>query len=227
MKIKLNGKLVETVSRNDLKNTFSPKHHEPSSPELDRTVNRPPYKLWYKNQVKNNKFLLLANGVLCLLILGMAVGYDIKGKQGKADLVALQYEFDRNAELAEANVIAYNELLVLYASTAAELKSKRVTGKVSFYSSDGCLGCHPEQITASGEKFDENAMTLAVPVEWKHIKMGTIVLVKNLDNGKQMTAKVNDRGGFLKYGRVADLSKGLYEALGAKTDKSNIEIIWN
>jgi rare lipoprotein A (peptidoglycan hydrolase) len=50
------------------------------------------------------------------------------------------------------------------------------------------------------------------------------VEVKNLDNGKVVTATVTDRGGFNKYDRIADLSKGLYDALGAKTDKSIIEI---
>lgn len=219
MTIRLNGKVVERISRNDLHNTFSPKHHIPHFV--------PSYKNLYINQLKTNKGLLIALGITLFLGVGVLVGCDIRVKQLKTDLAALQQEFNRNAELAEANVIQYNELLSIYASTAAELKSKKVIGKVSYYSHSGCLGCGEKQITASGEAFDENAMTLAVPVEWKHIKMGTIVLVKNLDNGKQMTARVNDRGGFLKYGRVADLSKGLYEALGAKTDKTTVEIIWN
>lgn len=99
------------------------------------------------------------------------------------------------------------------------------TGKVSFYSHDGCLGCGDNQITASGEKFDENAMTLAIPAEWtKEIPLGSMVRVTNLDNKIAVVAKANDTGGFLKYGRIADLSKGLFEAIEAKTDKSEIKL---
>jgi len=98
-------------------------------------------------------------------------------------------------------------------------------GKVSYYSHSGCLGCGDNQTTASGEKFDENAMTLAIPAEWrKEIPMGTKVRVTNLDNGIAVLAKVNDTGGFGKYNRIADLSLGLYQAIEAKTDVSEIKI---
>lgn len=40
------------------------------------------------------------------------------------------------------------------------------------------------------------------------IKMGTIIKVTNIENGKSVTCKVNDRGGFAKYGRILDMSKG-------------------
>lgn len=94
------------------------------------------------------------------------------------------------------------------------------TGKVSYYSHDGCLGCGVNQITASGEKFDEEAMTLA----FNRLPMKTVVLVTNLNTGTSVVAKVNDRGGFESHGRIADLSKGLFLALGAKTDVTKIKI---
>lgn len=97
---------------------------------------------------------------------------------------------------------------------------KQWTGKVSFYSKDGCLGCNKLQITASGEVFDEMANTLA----FNKLPLNTKVLVTNLDTGVSQVAKVNDRGGFEKYNRIADLSKGLFEKLEAKTDVSNIKI---
>lgn len=102
---------------------------------------------------------------------------------------------------------------------------KVVQGGVSYYSHAGCLGCSANQITASGEAFDENAMTFAIPAEWRReIPMGTRAVVTNLDNGISVEAKANDTGGFYKYGRIADLSKGLMEKLQAKTDRSNIKI---
>lgn len=97
---------------------------------------------------------------------------------------------------------------------------KQWTGKVSYYSKDGCIGCNELQITASGEVFDENANTLA----FNKLPLNTEVLVTNLNTGVSQVALVNDRGGFEKYNRIADLSKGLFQRLGAKTDVTNIKI---
>lgn len=104
----------------------------------------------------------------------------------------------------------------------AYASSKVIQGKVSYYSHAGCLGCGVQQITASGEPFNENAMTLAVVPG--SLPMKTMVRVTNLDNGKSIIAKVNDTGGFAKYNRIADLSLGLYNYLGAKTDVSTIRL---
>jgi hypothetical protein len=101
------------------------------------------------------------------------------------------------------------------------------SGKVSYYSHEGCLGCGEEQRMGNGEYFDENAMTLAVPCEdiiSGKYKYGTEVRVINQDNYMQEEATITDCGGFSKYNRVADLSKGLYEALEAKTDKTEVVI---
>lgn len=108
-------------------------------------------------------------------------------------------------------------------------------GKASYYSKDGCLGCHEQQIMANGEVFDENDHTLAMPAEWRKsgkVQLNTkkcpecgFVRVTNLNTGVVVNgARITDTGGFLKYGRVADLSKGLAEALGLKTDKTTIRI---
>jgi len=92
-------------------------------------------------------------------------------------------------------------------------------GIASYYSQAGCLGCREDFITASGEVFDENKPTLAF--NW--LPMGTQVSVTNTANGKTITAKVNDTGGFNELGRIADLSKGLKEAIGCD-DLCNVEI---
>jgi rare lipoprotein A (peptidoglycan hydrolase) len=99
-------------------------------------------------------------------------------------------------------------------------KLNNYTGVVSYYSHDGCIGCHPEQIMANGEKFDENAMTLA----FNRLPLNTEVKVCNLDNNKCVNARVTDTGGFENLGRIADLSLGLAKELEAKTDKSIITI---
>ena len=60
--------------------------------------------------------------------------------------------------------------------------------------------------TASGEKFNKWAMTTASNSH----KMGTKLEVTNITNGKKVIVKVNDTGGFKKYGRTLDLSRGAF-----------------
>lgn len=56
--------------------------------------------------------------------------------------------------------------------------------------------------TASGERFDNNSMTAA----HKTLPFGTEVIVKNLDNGRSVQVRINDRGPFVK-GRIIDLTR--------------------
>ncbi len=63
--------------------------------------------------------------------------------------------------------------------------------------------------TASGERFNRNAMTLAS----RSLPFGTRVRVTNLKNSKSAIARVNDRGPFHR-GRIVDLSQGLARRLG-------------
>jgi hypothetical protein len=64
------------------------------------------------------------------------------------------------------------------------------------------------RLTASGEVYDMYAMTAA----HRTLPLGTIVRVTNMDNGKTVEVKVNDRGPFVK-DRVIDLSKSACRAL--------------
>ena len=65
------------------------------------------------------------------------------------------------------------------------------------------------KLTASGERFDQNASTCAS----NKYKLGTKLIVTNLENGKSVTCHVNDRGGFEKYGVSLDLSKGAFSKI--------------
>jgi rare lipoprotein A len=57
--------------------------------------------------------------------------------------------------------------------------------------------------TASGERFDQNAMTAA----HRTVRFGTCLRVVNMENGKSVEVRVNDRGPF-KDDRVIDVSLG-------------------
>lgn len=61
-------------------------------------------------------------------------------------------------------------------------------------------------VTANGEAFDENSLTCAS----NDYKFNTLLKVTNIENGKSIICRVNDTGGFKKYGRIIDLSKGAF-----------------
>lgn len=63
--------------------------------------------------------------------------------------------------------------------------------------------------TASGETFDALALTVAHP----NLPLGSVVEIKNLDNGRRAFARVNDRGPFLK-DRIVDCSFAVAHMLG-------------
>jgi len=74
--------------------------------------------------------------------------------------------------------------------------------------------------TASGEKFDMNDMTAA----HKTLPFGTLVEVKNLENGKSVRLKINDRGPY-RGNRIIDLSLGGAKEIGMiKSGEANVGI---
>jgi len=63
--------------------------------------------------------------------------------------------------------------------------------------------------TASGEIYDMHGMTAA----HKDLPLGTVIEVRNLDNGRKLRLRVNDRGPFVR-GRIVDLSYAAAKELG-------------
>ncbi len=77
--------------------------------------------------------------------------------------------------------------------------------------------------TASGEVFDMNALTAAHP----SLPFGTRVRVTNLDNGRSVILRINDRGPFVKR-RIIDVSRRVAEELGfirEGTTQIRVEVI--
>jgi rare lipoprotein A len=62
--------------------------------------------------------------------------------------------------------------------------------------------------TASGEKFDQNALTACHPT----LPFGSMVRVKNLRNKRSVVVRITDRG-YLLEGRIIDLSYAAAEKL--------------
>ena len=63
--------------------------------------------------------------------------------------------------------------------------------------------------TASGEVFNPGAFTAA----HRNLPFNTIVRVTNLNNGREVKVRINDRGPF-KRGRIIDLSEAAARELG-------------
>ncbi len=77
--------------------------------------------------------------------------------------------------------------------------------------------------TANGEIFDQNALTAA----HKTLPLPSIVRVTNLQNGKSLIVRVNDRGPYA-HSRIIDMSKRAAELLGFKnqgTAKVRVEVL--
>lgn len=92
------------------------------------------------------------------------------------------------------------------------------TGIASWYGPD-----FHGKITANGEPYDMNAMTAA----HRTLPMPSIVQVTNLENGRSVTLRVNDRGPFAR-GRIIDLSRRAAQLLGVEkqgTAKVRVQIL--
>lgn len=65
------------------------------------------------------------------------------------------------------------------------------------------------RLTASGERFNMYAMTAA----HRTLPFNSIVLVRNLRNGKEVQVRITDRGPFI-HNRIIDLSYGAARIIG-------------
>ena len=111
---------------------------------------------------------------------------------------------------------ALQRLTILLASMAilgcSSLQSKNPedwigytdTGEASFYANK-----HQNRKTANGELYKHELKTAA----HKTMPFGSRVKVTNVDNGKSVVVRVNDRGPFVR-GRIIDLSKSAFSSIG-------------
>jgi rare lipoprotein A len=94
--------------------------------------------------------------------------------------------------------------------------------KVAVYNETGVASYYARKFqnrkTASGERFDNNAMTAA----HKTLPFGTEVIVKNVNTGRSVKVKINDRGPFVK-GRVIDLTRAAFSRI-ATLDEGLVKV---
>lgn len=99
-------------------------------------------------------------------------------------------------------------LLLLFFTLVACNRRISETGRASYYA-DMFNG----RKTASGAVFRQHKKTAAHP----SLPFGTKVKVTNMNNGRKVTVRINDRGPFVK-GRIIDLSKKSAKKIGMLQD---------
>src|SRR5437870_1644247 len=92
----------------------------------------------------------------------------------------------------------------------------RIDGLASWYGQQ-----HQGRATASGEAFDMNKLTAA----HRTLPFGTRLRVTNVENGRSVVVRVNDRGPWAN-DRILDLSLAAAKALGMAGDGvARVEIV--
>jgi rare lipoprotein A len=97
------------------------------------------------------------------------------------------------------------------------------TGIASFYGGEGQGVNFHGRNTANGEVYDMNALTAA----HQTLPMPSLVRVTNLENGRSVVLRVNDRGPFVR-GRIIDVSRRSAQLLGFEnqgTARVRVEIL--
>ncbi|MGF1677081.1 MAG: septal ring lytic transglycosylase RlpA family protein [Rivularia sp. (in: cyanobacteria)] len=101
---------------------------------------------------------------------------------------------------------------------ASRTGGRSYRGMASFYGYDGS-----GNKTASGERFNPEKMTAA----HRSLPFGTRVRVTNVNNGRSVVVRINDRGPFIR-GRIIDLSHGaarVIQMIGRGVAPVKIEVL--
>lgn len=102
-----------------------------------------------------------------------------------------------------------------YPMTVAEAQNYKEVGMASWYGYE-TLRQKGGRMTANGEAFNPRGLTAA----HKHLPLPTNVMITNLENGRSIIVRVNDRGPFPSARnprsgrRIIDLSQGAAKRLG-------------
>jgi rare lipoprotein A len=135
-----------------------------------------------------------------------------KGSNGKGNCDKLHFAGRRLPALANyfskqvLKSIFLSAFIALGALAPAAVEAKSSCGIASYYGP----GFHG-RITASGERFNSQAMTFA----HRTMPFGTKIKVTNQDNGRSIIVRGNDRGPF--YGsRIIDLSEAAFSRIASR-----------
>ena len=138
------------------------------------------------NYLKNKNFLAIS------AFLGILI--NVAGVALKAEAVPNRISDNKNFPISD-QTIPFREQTII---------ANVFGGQASWYGP----GFHG-RLTASGEVYNQNALTAAHP----SLGFGTRVRVRNLNNGRSVVLRINDRGPYAQ-GRVIDVSAAAAQSLG-------------
>ncbi len=138
------------------------------------------------------------------------------------------------------NIIFFIITLMLFSCTASpryssatkkniKKKISKKKNKKSYLVSDELIGMSSwygpnfhGKLTANGEVFDQYGLTAA----HRDLPLNTVVRVTNLDNGKSLIIRINDRGPYIdEHLRILDCSYGAAKKLGfLESGTANVSI---
>ena len=103
--------------------------------------------------------------------------------------------------------------LLLIGSACGQRPVPSATPRLADYTERGLASWYGKKFhgrrTANGERFDMNRPSAA----HKTLPFGATVRVTNLENGRRIVVRINDRGPFVA-GRIIDLSRAAAKKLG-------------
>ena len=129
------------------------------------------------------------------------------------------FGYKRGENILKKIVTLLTLLITLIFTTNVMAKTKvnqhATRGEASYYA-----GFHHGKKTANGERFNMHALTAA----HRTLPLGSKIKVTNLNNGKEVVVRVNDRGPYAR-GRVLDVSLGAAKKLDmVKTGTAKVSI---
>lgn len=133
----------------------------------------------------------------------------VVNKRFDAKTRAALIEYQRTRKIGQSGVVDGSTVHALRVGAGAKLATRAAggTSPKPGGASGSCVASNywEPQPTASGERFNPNAMTAA----HKTLPLGTRLKVTNTATGKSVVVRINDRGPYVG-GRCLDLSRGAF-----------------
>ncbi len=99
-------------------------------------------------------------------------------------------------------------VLIACGATSSQPRPPRPSGASEIGQASYYADRYQGQLTANGERYDRRSLTAA----HKRLAFDTRVRVTNLDNGRSVVVRINDRGPFVR-GRIIDLSRAAFSEI--------------
>jgi rare lipoprotein A len=190
-----------------------------AAPARKRT-HRPTFGGKRRRQRRGKPHLLVASAICVVTAIALAaIGMEfVRGLRGGRQVAAVAPQFVAPHYKVGA---PYRMNGVWY--RPVEDHAYRKVGIASYYGGETLgIDFHGRQ-TANGEIYDMHALTAAHPT----LPMPSLVNVTNLENGRSLVLRVNDRGPYMN-GRIIDVSRGAAQQLGFEqkgTARVRVEVL--